>query len=173
LLCVPACAAAAALLCVVTSGHQRLHTHARRSTFPGAGKWAGHWTGDNGANWENMRQSTASVLNSNMWGMAMTGADVCGFLDAAPYLSVDMGDPPRNRLADGDYEELCNRWTSAGAFYPFVRNHYTWDSRSHEPYRCAFACVLQGGVLGHGTPWPAATATLRRRCCCSPTCMCA
>jgi len=30
---------------------------------------------------------------------------------------------------------LC-RWTSAGAFYPFVRNHYTYDSRNHEPYRC-------------------------------------
>ncbi|KAF8061064.1 alpha-glucosidase [Scenedesmus sp. PABB004] len=44
-----------------------------RSTSPGAGRFAGHWTGDNAANWENLYYSIAGILNSNMWGMAMTG----------------------------------------------------------------------------------------------------
>lgn len=77
-----------------------------RSTFPGAGRYTAHWTGDNAANWENLFYSIAGVINSNIWGIPMVGADICGFIDA-----TQEGDPwlNTNKLSDADYEELCTR----------------------------------------------------------------
>jgi hypothetical protein len=78
-----------------------------RSTFPGAGRYTAHWTGDNAGNWENLFYSIAGVINSNIWGMPMVGADICGFIDA-----TQDGDPwlNENRLPDAEYEQLCNRY---------------------------------------------------------------
>jgi alpha-glucosidase (family GH31 glycosyl hydrolase) len=77
-----------------------------RSTFPGAGRYAAHWTGDNAGNWADMYHSIAGVLNSNMWGIAMAGADICGFNDEA---SDNKDWPPSKILPDPEYEEMCNR----------------------------------------------------------------
>uniref|UniRef100_A0A383VTZ3 Maltase n=1 Tax=Tetradesmus obliquus TaxID=3088 RepID=A0A383VTZ3_TETOB len=105
-----------------------------RSTFPGAGRYVAHWTGDNSGNWHELYHSIAGVLSANMWGIAMTGADICGFNDVA---FDNVGWPPKKVLPGPEYEEMCNRWTMAGAFYPFSRNHMTIGhlSRSHEPYQ--------------------------------------
>lgn len=73
-----------------------------RATFPGSGQYAGHWTGDNAANWANLFYSIAGIINSNMWGMPLVGADICGFNDI-PFVGT-----PKN-LSDAEYEQLCNR----------------------------------------------------------------
>ncbi|KAG1674693.1 hypothetical protein FOA52_007217 [Chlamydomonas sp. UWO 241] len=87
-----------------------------RATFPGQGRFSAHWSGDNAATWEGLRQSVAQIVNSNFWGLPLIGADICGFT----------GD---------SNEELCARWMSAGAFYPFARNHADKNTVRQEPYQ--------------------------------------
>ena len=77
-----------------------------RSTFPGSGKYASHWLGDNWREWSYMNYSVAGIMNFNMFGIPHVGADVCGFFGG------DMD------------QEMCARWIQLATFYPFARNHY-------------------------------------------------
>ncbi|PWZ00927.1 Alpha-glucosidase subunit 1 [Testicularia cyperi] len=99
-----------------------------RSTYPGAGRYTGHWLGDNYALWTilpgkqaykagaGMAQSIDGALQFQIFGIQMIGADICGF----------------SRNTD---EELCNRWMMLGAFLPFMRNHNNQGAISQEPFR--------------------------------------
>ncbi|KAL8779443.1 MAG: hypothetical protein Q9194_001451 [Teloschistes cf. exilis] len=86
-----------------------------RSTFAGAGKWAGHWGGDNTSLWAYMFFSIPQALSFSLFGIPMFGVDTCGF----------------NGNTD---EELCNRWMQLSAFFPFYRNHNTLTADPQEAY---------------------------------------
>ncbi|KAI0756205.1 glycosyl hydrolases family 31-domain-containing protein [Daedaleopsis nitida] len=87
-----------------------------RSTFASAGKWTGHWLGDNFANWTYMHYNIQGALQFQLFQIPFVGADTCGFND-----NTD--------------EELCNRWMQLSAFMPFYRNHNILGAISQEPYR--------------------------------------
>ena len=87
-----------------------------RSNFPGIGKYAHHWMGDNWSTVEYMALSVDGVYSYNLFGLPFMGSDICGFNgDAAP--------------------DLCTKWHQLGSLYPFSRNHNQNASASQEPYR--------------------------------------
>ncbi|KAJ7623867.1 glycosyl hydrolases family 31-domain-containing protein [Mycena polygramma] len=86
-----------------------------RSAFASAGKWTGHWLGDNYSKWQYMYFSIQGVLQHQMFQIPFVGADTCGFNDNSD-------------------EELCNRWMQLAAFTPFYRNHNIKGAISQEPY---------------------------------------
>eukprot|EP01022_Parablepharisma_sp_SALTPOND_P008024 TRINITY_DN135087_c3_g1_i1.p1 TRINITY_DN135087_c3_g1~~TRINITY_DN135087_c3_g1_i1.p1 ORF type:complete len:1866 (+),score=156.31 TRINITY_DN135087_c3_g1_i1:1756-7353(+) len=85
------------------------------STFPGSGRYVGHWLGDNYSAWRWMGLSLASVFNFQMFGIPFVGADICGFNGNTTI-------------------SLCSRWMQLGAFYPMMRNHNSMFSMPQEPF---------------------------------------
>ena len=50
-----------------------------RSTAPGSGAYGFHWTGDNAAGFDFLRNSIAQNFMFQIFGIQMVGADICGF----------------------------------------------------------------------------------------------
>ena len=80
-----------------------------RSNYAGFGKFGSHWLGDNVSTAKYMGLSVTGIMGSHINGVPLVGADICGF---------------RGNTTD----ELCARWYTVGAFYPFSRNHNMYNS---------------------------------------------
>ena len=86
-----------------------------RAAYAGIQRYSMVWTGDNHSNWEQFALSIPQCLNLSLSGVAFCGPDVGGF----------------SWNCTG---ELLARWTQAGAFFPFFRNHSAQGTRRQEPW---------------------------------------
>jgi hypothetical protein len=86
-----------------------------RSTALGYGKYGFHWLGDNQSNYKDMKNGVNGIFQFQIYGVPITGDDICGF--------------------GGDsWDNLCARWMTMGAFFPFSRNHNSYGQRPQEAY---------------------------------------
>ena len=86
-----------------------------RANSLGTGNYAFHWLGDNFSKNNYIKYSISGIFNYNIFGIPLTGADICGF----------------NNNANG---KLCARWYNVGAFYPFSRNHNSRSAKDQYPW---------------------------------------
>ena len=86
-----------------------------RSTALSHGRYGFHWLGDNYSTFKDMRNGLNGIFQFQIYGVPMTGDDICGFINDS-------------------WDNLCARWMSLGAFFPFSRNHNFIGRRSQEPY---------------------------------------
>ncbi|PON37661.1 Glycoside hydrolase [Trema orientale] len=86
-----------------------------RAFFAGSQRYGAVWTGDNTADWDQLRVSVPMILTLGLTGMSFSGADVGGFF----------GNPE---------PELLVRWYQIGAYYPFFRAHAHHDTKRREPW---------------------------------------
>jgi alpha-glucosidase len=94
-----------------------------RGCFTGSHRFAGLWTGDNSSDWDFLKMNVSQVLSLGMCGLDICGQDIGGFetgMDNGKWASP----------------ELLIRWTAAGAFMPWFRNHYVRKGRKEfqEPF---------------------------------------
>ncbi|XP_030462520.2 probable glucan 1,3-alpha-glucosidase [Syzygium oleosum] len=86
-----------------------------RAFFAGSQRYGAIWTGDNTADWDQLRVSVPMVLALGLTGISFTGADVSGYF----------GNPE---------PELFVRWYQLAAYYPFFRGHAHQDTKRREPW---------------------------------------
>ncbi len=95
-----------------------------RGSYVGSHRFAGLWTGDNSSDWDFLQMNISQILSLGLHGLAVTGQDIGGFEESI-YDGGKWADP-----------ELLIRWTAAGAFLPWFRNHYVRKGRKYfqEPF---------------------------------------
>jgi alpha-glucosidase len=86
-----------------------------RSSYIGAGRYGGLWTGDNSSKWEHLLLNLRHMAGLNMCGFLYNGADTGGF----------MGECDR---------ELMLRWLAVAIFTPLLRNHNGSRAQGQECY---------------------------------------
>ena len=94
-----------------------------RGSFTGSHCFSGLWTGDNASDWDFLQMNVSQALSLGLCGVVINGQDIGGFetsMDGGSWASP----------------ELLIRWTTAGAFLPWFRNHYVRKGRKEfqEPF---------------------------------------
>lgn len=87
-----------------------------RSSYIGASRYGGIWTGDNSSCWQHLKLNLLHMASLNMCGFLYSGADTGGF----------MGETTR---------ELLLRWHAFSIFTPLLRNHSGMGTVKQECYQ--------------------------------------
>lgn len=89
-----------------------------RGSYVGSHRYAGLWTGDNSSDWDFLQMNISQVLSLGLHALAVSGQDIGGFEQSSADNEQKWASP-----------ELVIRWTAAGAFLPWFRNHYVRKGR--------------------------------------------
>lgn len=76
-----------------------------KSTFAGSGKYAAQSSGAAKGEWEDLKLAVSKVMSMNMFGIPMSGADVCHYTN----------------YTDDVQKEMCARWMQLGSMMPLFR----------------------------------------------------
>lgn len=87
-----------------------------RSSYIGAGRYGGLWTGDNSSCWEHLLLNLRQMPALNMCGFLYSGADTGGFMGSCT-------------------RELLLRWLAVSVFTPLMRNHSGLGTKYQECYQ--------------------------------------
>lgn len=87
-----------------------------RSSYIGAHRYAGIWTGDNKSTWFHLKQNVMMMPSLNMCGFLYSGADTGGFLGRCS-------------------RELLLRWLAFSLFTPLFRDHTALLTKHQECYK--------------------------------------
>jgi len=91
-----------------------------RGSFAGTGQYApAQAHTNNERTWDSLYLGLASVLRSQMFGMPLSGTDVCGYKSGT------------DTVLD---EELCLRWYQLATFFPLARHSQSTIGVRTEPY---------------------------------------
>lgn len=118
-----------------------------RAFFAGSQRYGAVWTGDNTAEWEQLRVSIPMLLTLGLTGMTFSGNcdSMSDNLFLIPAFACDPDGPfcfPLLPIAGADVggffgnpePELLVRWYQVGAYYPFFRAHAHQDTKRREPW---------------------------------------
>lgn len=129
-----------------------------RALFAGSQRYGAVWTGDNTADWDQLRVSVPMVLTLGLTGMSFAGqyhpsyggliillffftySQIVYYFAQVSILCSDDDHHVNYAGADvggffGNPEpELLVRWYQLGAFYPFFRAHAHHDTKRREPW---------------------------------------
>lgn len=96
-----------------------------RSSYIGAHRYGGIWTGDNSSKWSHLAMLVKQMPSLNMCGFLFTGSDIGGF-------------------GGNTSRELLLRWLGFGVFTPLMRNHSALGTRWQECYRFGDPTAFRG-----------------------------
>lgn len=103
-----------------SEGLERLLDHRfllfSRSSYIGASRYGGVWTGDNSSTWEHLMLNLRHLPSLNMCGFLYSGADTGGFMESCS-------------------RELLLRWLAVSVFTPLMRNHCACGVARQEFYQ--------------------------------------
>ena len=98
-----------------------------RSSYIGAHRYGGIWTGDNASKWEHLRMAVRQMPSLNLCGFLFIGTDIGGF-------------------SGNTNRELLLRWLEFGCFSPLMRDHAAKGTRNQECYQFGDTEAFRGIV---------------------------
>ncbi len=96
-----------------------------RAAYAGSQKYCAVWTGDNIAEWEDLRLQISLALSLSISGIPYVGCDIGAFIGRTH---------PRGGMDYSSSFDLLTKYYEIALFFPFFRSHKSKDGIDQEPF---------------------------------------